>query len=67
MYFLEKAKTHNSLNGEVMSVKRAYELLGVAGKEHGELVRLRRRVIKAPARNDSSVTAFMDLKTQRTE
>lgn len=48
-------------------MKRAYELLGVAGKEHGELVRLRRRVIKAPARNDSSVTALMDLKTQRTE
>lgn len=67
MYFLEKAQIHSLLSGDVMPVKRAYELLGEASKEQRDLVRLRGRVIKAPARNDSSVTAFMDLKTQRTE
>lgn len=49
-------------NGEVMPVKRAYGLLGVAGTSHGELGRLlSRRVIRALARSDSPVTSFMDL------
>lgn len=51
-----------------MPVKRAYGFFGVANAQHGELDRLlSRRVIRAPARTDSPVTAFMDLTThQRT-
>lgn len=68
MYFLEKSKIYSFRSGGVMPVKRAYGFFGVASAQHGELDRLlSRRVIRAPARTDSPVTAFMDLTThQRT-
>lgn len=62
VYILVKSMIRSFPNGEVMSVKRAYGLLGVAGTQHGELGRLlSRRVIRVQARNDSPVTSFMDL------
>lgn len=68
MYFLEKAKTHSLLNEEVMSVKRMQKLLGVASKEHGELVRLRNRVLKPqPGMTHGSIHGAQSTKNRVTQ